>query len=489
MDIFQVRFGLATNSSSTHSLVFLPENVKAVDHCGHESDEPANFGDFGWQNFTLTSTEGKMRYLAALLKERLYHELPQNIADTVIKSWLPDINYDAEDSIDHQSFMFLPSAHGTEIPDETFFNALKDFLLQDRLAILGGNDNETGSHYLDDGNAFKLPIPGGGVYRNNMVCRLDKKYGYWTIFNQEDGTKLRMRLENNPEHMKIKPEKAYAPELVDLKITDYCPYGCPYCYQGSTIEGKHVSSYYLSSLAEAMHFLGVFEVAIGGGEPTLHPDFPSILESFRDHGVIPNFTTRNIQWLRHPEMARRIIKACGSFGYSVTKGEEVHELKTLLEYNEFPIHVIKPNIHVVLGVVDTWKLGEILKATGECDFNTTLLSYKQVGRGENFQPQRIGDWIQIVKRHADGRRYGANIGIDTPLAAEYEEGLISQNVPKWMYETKEGGFSCYIDAVTEQIGPSSYCKPEQMLSVSPRHWQGDDQRELYEKIRDAFQSF
>lgn len=488
MRIFNVRFGLATNSSSKHSLVFLAENSQVQDHQGY--DEPnfgETFGDFGWNHFTIVSPAVKMRYLAALLKERLYEELPQNIADVVIRSWLPDVYFEEDDGIDHQSYMCLPSAHGTRIPDEQFFNELKAYLLQDKLAILGGNDNEYAVHYLDNGDTFWLPVPTDtSMYWSNYICRFDEQYKYWTVFCVKDGTKIRFRFDAAPNEMSLKPEKASAPELVDLKITDFCPYGCQYCYQDSSAQGKHADQYTVSTLARQLAYLKVFEVAIGGGEPTFHPDFVSILQHFREVGIVPNFTTRNIGWLREPEKARKIIEACGAFGYSVSSYQQVHELKTLLDYNGFDM---KPNIHVVLGVVDSYGLAQILKATADCGFATTLLGYKQVGRGAGFRPERIGDWIQVVKRATERRPYGADIGIDTPLAAEFEEGLINQNVDPRLYETKEGGFSCYIDAVEEKMGPSSYCKPEEMMSISRGDWRDPDNREIYQKIQDVFATF
>ncbi len=485
MQIFNVRLGLATNSSSKHSLVFIPEGVQARDFNG-ETAEP--FGDFGWQHFTAASPQAKLRYLACMLKERLYHELPANIADVVIKSWLGDVQYDPEDYIDHQSFMFIPSAHGTKLPDEQFSKELRDYLLQDRLVILGGNDNVSAKHPLDD-NSFHLPVPSDtSAYYSNYVCRYDEKYKYWTVFCAKDGTKLRFRFDRAPNEMNVRPEKSSTPELVDLKITDFCPYGCDFCYQNSTTEGKHVSTYHITSLAEDLHLLKVFEVAIGGGEPTLHPDFPSIMEAFHNAGIVANFSTRNVAWLRDPRIARRVLDSCGAFGYSVQKEQDIRDLKLMLDYNGYGPE--KVNIHVVLGVVDEWELGQLLRVTGECDFNTTILSYKQVGRGANFQPKRHQDWLRVVKHVAENRSWKAKIGIDTPLAAEYEKQLQEAELPEWLYETKEGGFSCYIDLTKDQIGPSSYCKPEEMKSLKcEAQWGSDNWKEREEMIQLAFESF
>lgn len=485
MQIFSVRFGLATNSSSTHSLVFLPEGFQAHDSNG-ETDEP--FGDFGWQHFTAVSPQQKLRYLACLLKERLYQELPANIADAVIRSWLGDVVYDAKDYIDHQSFMFIPSAHGTKLPDERFTKELRDYLLQDRLAILGGNDNEPLRHPLDSGDTFRLPMP-----RNvdadgpNYVCRYDEKYQYWTIFCAKDGTKLRFRFDRASNHMRVTPQKSSAPELVDLKITNFCPCGCAFCYQSSSIAGGHASSDSIISLAEDLHLLKVFEVAIGGGEPTLHPDFPAIIEAFHHAGIVANFSTRNANWLRDPRIARRILDSCGAFGYSARSEQEIRDVKMMLEYNGYGPE--KVNIHLVLGVFDDWELEQMLRQTGECGLNTTLLRFKPVGRGAKFQPKRFSNWLQVVKKLAKDRDWKAKIGIDTPLAAEFEQQLKQAEIPEWLYETREGGFSCYIDLTRDQIGPSSYCKPSEMKSLKcDAGWGTPGWKDRKQIIQEAFES-
>jgi len=258
------------------------------------------------------------------------------------------------------------------------------------------------------------------------------------------------------------------------------------CYQDSSAHGKDADYYELHRLLESLAAMKVFELAIGGGEPTLYPSFPKLLEHCRELGIVPNFTTKNTQWLRNPSLARRIMDACGTFGVSVEDATKVRELRTLLDYNGF--EDAHPNIHVVLGVVSDWDLREILRATNDCRFDTTLLSYKSTGRGKDFKPQDFRRWLEHVKEAMNHRHYQARIGIDTPLAAEFEEGLINQNVPKQCYETKEGGFSCYIDAVEMKIGVSSYSK-EEMVSIAPPKHGEEDHRTQYQKIIDAFASF
>lgn len=87
------------------------------------------------------------------------------------------------------------------------------------------------------------------------------------------------------------------PEFYDVKITSYCEGNCPWCYMDSTCEGYHFDNI----LEKVDKFFGnmtenqrPFQVAIGGGEPTTHPDFPMLLKKFRELGIAPNYTTNGM---------------------------------------------------------------------------------------------------------------------------------------------------------------------------------------------------
>lgn len=493
MQILNVRLGLATNSSSAHSLIFLPAGVKAQDYMGSrqsigDGQQLNEIGDFGWQRFTVASREGKLRYLGVLLRDRLGELLPENVANLVLRSWLDDVHVEEDDYIDHQSWFYLPSAFGTKIPDEQFVRELKAYFLQEQLVILGGNDNEEVQHPLKDHTAFVLPVPQDVGLKCNFVCRYDEEYKFWCIFNPEDGTKIRFRFTNNPDEFMTVPQKASTPELVDVKITDLCPYGCKYCYQDSTANGTHADCWQLFQLARELAYLKVFEVSLGGGEPTLHPDFFRVLECFREMGIVPNFTTRNINWLRHPAHAHRIVEATGAFALSVHKPDEVKELATLLDYNEIPHS--KAAVQVVLGTIDMWELASILKNANDACLRTTLLSYKTTGRGVDFQPTPYENWLDLVKQASEHRNWGAGISVDTALARDFETQILAAGVPGWLFSTKEGSFSCYIDMVTKTMGPSSFCPPEQMRSiVEDTNYDSPNFEPRMEMIRRIFKEF
>jgi hypothetical protein len=492
MKIYNVRLGLATNSSSSHSLIFLKEGIKAYDYAGyHHSTDPwentteERMGEFGWQRFTAASPQAKMRYLGVMLRERLCHELPPTIAEIICKDWLDNVSTLPDDMIDHQSLHYLPSQFNTKIPDEGFFKALKAYFLQERLIVLGGNDNEQAQHTLDDGTTFNLPIPKDVGSRYNYTCRHDDEYDYWTVFCPYDGRKIRFRLTNDPSHMEQVPEKASAPELVDIKITDYCPYACEFCYQSSTTKGKHADGYEIYRLARALGELKVFEVALGGGEPTLHPDFENILHYFRESGVVPNFTTKNLNWLRDPRKWIKIMENAGAFALSIDNEQQIKDLATLLDYNGI-LHE-RANLHIVMGTVDKWTFSRMLKTAHDNMLSVTLLGYKKHGFGLDFVMKPYEWWLNEVMSRDSDRPYGATVSIDTVLAAEYQTQIEESGIPKWMYDVQDGRFSCYIDAVEGMIGPSSYCGKEQMLSL--REVRGEQYRDESLVIKEAFSYF
>lgn len=462
MILHNLRLGLATNSSSTHSLVFLPE--------GEGVPDDYNPGEFGWDFFTVTSKQGKEEYLGILLYQSLLRKLPPNIAATVCREWLGHAP-DPEGYIDHQSFITLPKDPRSGIVDEEFFGEMKEFFLRDGLAILGGNDNSEADHPLAIGD-FTFPVP-YEVMDDRLVCRKDP-LGYWALMDRSNGTKFRISFEDGAKPSRTKPEKATAPELVDVKITDYCPFGCPFCYQGSTPQGGHAGLSEIFWLSRALGDLRVFEVALGGGEPTMHPEFVTVLQTFRDNGVVPNFTTKSLDWLRNPKVWPSATEACGAFAYSVQKESDVDELAALLKVNG--VDKKKASIQVIDRMHGMYELVRIMEAAKKCGFRVTVLGYKDAGRGAGFREdekkrreleRNKGAWIEAYKHMKKLDMGTPYIGVDTLVASEYEEQIKAEGVPSYLYSVKEGKFSCYIDLVGNKIAPSSYCDEGQMAEFKP----------------------
>lgn len=222
--IKNVRLGFATNSSSTHSIVFVGSDVV--------KDEDVQDEEFGWQFFTAHSSRSKIAYLAHVVYENLTDVVGERSAAIVAESltghkFTRNKGVDIEGYIDHQSVLSLPRSYDAWSQndiDHDFVEDLKQWMLRSDIAILGGNDNDDNLHPLLGrySNAkSETGLVKDDYKRKFLVCRKEGD-GKWTLFNRETGCKIQVSFNGGP----VVP---LTPELVDLKITDFCPFNCSWC--------------------------------------------------------------------------------------------------------------------------------------------------------------------------------------------------------------------------------------------------------------------
>jgi hypothetical protein len=472
--IHNVRLGLAANSSSTHSLILL--------HPGHHVATTTH-EDFGWDFFTAADATSKENYLGLCVYSALYDVLDDEQRDRVIQELFPHLRFEQaywkkdgkpvlHGGVDHQSAWDLPMAWDGGTIDAAFIEDFRTFLANERIAILGGNDNTTEHHPLLDAYP-ELSVPLGTDRRTSKDLVARKNGDMWTLFNRYTGAKMRMHFleDGMPE---CAPTRTDVPELIDIKITDYCPFGCKYCYQSSTTAGRHASLESVQELAQWCGAMKVFEVAIGGGEPTLHPDFVRILEAFREQHVLPNFTTRNLAWMKGPD-AQRISNAMGSLAFSVETGADVKRLCDAI--NGVNLDFERRHVSVQYVVGSGGDLSGILDAAAEANFRVTLLGFKSVGFGAHYEKD-AENWVTPVqeffaasiatKLGGSTRRY-VDLAIDTKIIqTDFEKLREELRVRPVLLSPYEGKFSMYIDAVDRKIGPSSYCEPHEYAPLTDR---------------------
>lgn len=113
--------------------------------------------------------------------------------------------------------------------------------------------------------------------------------GYCSLFDPVKGVSIRGGIDGKEPFW-----KPSGPELLDISITNYCERQCSFCYRKSNLEGVHMGlDLYRRIILEAKE-LGVFQVALGGGNPNQHPDFLEILKITKENGIIPSYTTNGI---------------------------------------------------------------------------------------------------------------------------------------------------------------------------------------------------
>ena len=200
---------------------------------------------------------------------------------------------------------------------------------------------------------------------------------YKVLFNQQSGFFVRCEDEGYPEPVWSK----HGPELLDISITNYCERGCDFCYRSSSRVGKHISLADYKYLLNQASDIGVFQIALGGGNPNQHPDFIKILEVTREAGIVPSYTT-NGDGLTE-EVLEATAKYCGAMAISLYPSNGLDFYDEL--FRKTRDKSIKTNLHVIItnetiDLIDRF----MLDAPEWLDYVNAIifLNFKPTGRGK-----------------------------------------------------------------------------------------------------------
>lgn len=454
MFLKQFRHGFATNSSSAHSVIL-------AQHPQQDSSVPGSY-EYGWQNFILGSRQEKRNYLFQQTRSHFedtplwdrYVALVQPDAEALVpqRSWRGEPELPGY--VDHESVGIVGGATLEGI-EETL-----QWLDHPRVVITGGNDNDT--------HEFNIPgVPFSSWELNRFKLREEPQGRVY--FNPANGDKLHFFHEDTDFSTYI----ASAPELVDIKLTDWCDLACKFCYQDSTKKGQHAPYQAINRILMDLSAAGVFEVALGGGEPMAHPEFSIILQRCKELGIVPNFTTRNYEALATERFAE-FAKQCGSIGVSIATPDDVAALMAIED--KITVYRDKLTLQVAMGAQSHADFQSMLTMLEETDkfSGLIMLGYKDVGRGHRAKGNRWyqdgnllqGDVIGMAKSFLKGTKERSwddeawTFSMDTQMARDTKNMLEHHGISPLLYLENEGRVSCYIDAVTLRIAPSSYCEAD-----------------------------
>jgi len=157
----------------------------------------------------------------------------------------------------------------------------------------------------------------------------------------KDGTRYRETFEDDADHFTYR----FA-ENADVKITNYCNAGCPYCHENSSVNGKH------AELLKDGHLLPIFttwnpgsEIAIGGGNALAHPDIVEFTKQLTNIGAVCNLTVNQKHiWDKNLELMIKEGYVKG-IGISLTNSSSMADLNRIrylkaLSHNNVVLHVI-----------------------------------------------------------------------------------------------------------------------------------------------------
>lgn len=90
------------------------------------------------------------------------------------------------------------------------------------------------------------------------------------------------------------------PPLIWLEITRKCNLKCPHCYiDGGMARDNELSSEEIIAVIDDLADMGVWAIAITGGEPTLHPDFVKFVQHARSRNLLVGIATHGLHLTDH----------------------------------------------------------------------------------------------------------------------------------------------------------------------------------------------
>ena len=511
------RRGLATNSSSTHSIIYRNEgemfkdlNIFCTDYFGRCTDNIA------------ATKEAKIKYIfhyvwwdkPTVLQLLAYYPEIRQYFPLVEEAWKAR----QEDSYDDERFgmytrdRIAPVGNypGEYVKGEALKSAfsieyLRHIIESEELVIVGGSD-EQDFYYDTVAGHQEAPLYEDimyDAYYGRKENELIKNGNYYVAFGKgceishyEDESGLpdvpkhkyasAGRLRFMVEDGEPTPE---FPELIDLRITNKCEHGCPFCFMDSNARDKHADFKQLTQLIYSIE--KQTEFSIGGGNVLLYPDFQRLVARIHDKGHIVNVTI-NVKdcgtILTDKELFNTFMNYVDGIGVSVFNENDVETFKKFFyeftDKNEKYPHALKyMAMHVVPEYIGFENANKIVKAAQEKYHNVLLLGYKNVGRGKNAQHKKFTD--KEIKELFAGAYC---LSVDTTFARTYKKAISETFETRYTLTENEGEFSMYIDGISMNAYKSSH-ETEKPYALVPYSWNkepGDDTytyKEAFAKIR------
>lgn len=264
--------------------------------------------------------------------------------------------------------------------------------------------------------------------------------GNYTVTIFDDGTKIR---ENDLDFF-----EADYPESMDCKISNNCPYGCRFCHEKSTPDGKHgdiMNAEFIDKLRPGT------EMAIGGGAATGHPDLIPFLEKLKARGVIPSITVNQKEYKNNFDLVNKLVneKLIYGLGVSFSSFDD-----------EFWDEVITTNSNLVVHLIAGIHGGDVFEYFKNKNAKILVLGFKDFGRGHDLLEKAEGvinvqlNWLKNnLKSLMD--KYSV-ISFDN-LAIKQLEVQKILTAEQWneFYQGDDGTHTMYVDLVKQEFAKTS----------------------------------
>lgn len=254
------------------------------------------------------------------------------------------------------------------------------------------------------------------------------------------------------------------PESMDIKITNYCNMGCPFCHENSTTDGLHGDILRAEFIDSLMPFT---ELAIGGGNPISHPDLIPFLQKLKQKNIVASFTLNQKHFLENQQLVESLVSEKLIYGIGVSLTKATPGLIKCLK--KFPNAVL----HVINGIVDIKDLQELYGK----GFKVLILGYKTFRRGAEYYSESIEKEKTIIYNELPNIIKNFSVVSFDNLAIKQLKVKRLMSEEKWneFYMGDDGQFTMYVDMVNQEFARSSVSEK--------RYKNGADIIEMFDTIR------
>ena len=268
--------------------------------------------------------------------------------------------------------------------------------------------------------------------------------GNYKVSIYDDGTKIR---ENDLDN--LTPDTI---ESMDIKITNCCDMGCPFCHENSLPDGEHGDILSPSFLDNLHPFT---ELAIGGGNILEHPDLDEFLVKCKNRNHIASATINQRHFERDYDRVKRLVDERLIYGLGIS----------LVDPSDKFIELVKtiPNavIHVINGVVTKRDLIKLK----DNDIKILILGYKEFRRGVDYKNNNSKSLIIRKSFLYDilptiiNEKWFKVISFDNLALDQLDvKRLLSEEEWNTFYMGDDGQYTMYVDMVNRVFAKNS-CEP------------------------------
>lgn len=264
------------------------------------------------------------------------------------------------------------------------------------------------------------------------------KNGNYIVTFFKDGTKMR-----HTEDDEFVPKFA---ENCDVKITDKCSQGCPFCYEGCTKEGKHADLFKFPFITSLHPYT---ELALNGNDLD-HPQIVDFLEFLKTKKIFANITVNQNQFFKNYDRLKEWSEKQLVYGIGVSLVSATDELVEKMQ--SLPNTVL----HTIVGILSQKDIEKL----SDKGMKLLLLGYKMRGRGVDYQPTHtdyISEATKYVYDHLEEMTKHFEVVSFDNLAIEQlkVQRILSEEEWNEFYMGDDGGFTFYIDMVKGTFSKNS----------------------------------